>query len=68
VAVLRAAVKRFRHPVVGLLELDCEVLLTPDQRHSLVIHTARPGSASQDRLRLLQVVGLQDMAAGPPGA
>ncbi|MEU3557986.1 helix-turn-helix transcriptional regulator [Streptomyces fragilis] len=66
VAVPRAAVKRFRHPVVGLLELDCEVLLTPDRRRSLVVHTARPGSASQDRLRLLQVVGLQDMTTGGP--
>ncbi|MFE5212343.1 helix-turn-helix transcriptional regulator [Streptomyces sp. NPDC056600] len=67
VAVLRTAVKRFRHPVVGLLELDCEVLLTPDRRRSLVVHTARPGSGAQERLRLLQVVGLQDMTAGPPG-
>ena len=30
VAVRRADVKRFLHPVVGLLELDCEVLLNPD--------------------------------------
>jgi transcriptional regulator with XRE-family HTH domain len=62
VAVRRGATKRFRHPVVGLLELDCEVLLSPDHRQSLVIHSARPGTESHDRLRLLTVVGLQDMS------
>ncbi|MGW1914862.1 helix-turn-helix transcriptional regulator [Streptomyces sp. NPDC002076] len=61
VAVRRSATKRFRHPVVGLLELDCEVLLTDDHRHQLVLHTARPGTESYERLQLLRVVGLQDM-------
>ncbi|MGW0607932.1 helix-turn-helix transcriptional regulator [Streptomyces sp. NPDC002640] len=66
VAVHRASVKRFRHPVVGLLELDCELLLAPGGRHSLVLHTARPGTEAHDRLRLLQVVGLQDLSTAPP--
>jgi transcriptional regulator with XRE-family HTH domain len=66
VAVRRGATKRFRHPVVGLLELDCEVLLTDDHRHQLVLHTARPGTESYERLQLLRVVGLQDMT--PQGA
>ncbi|MEV8560005.1 helix-turn-helix transcriptional regulator [Streptomyces sp. NPDC051917] len=66
VAVRRDATKRFRHPVVGLLELDCEVLLTDDHRHHLVLHTARPGTESYERLQLLRVVGLQDMT--PQGA
>ncbi|WP_053661560.1 helix-turn-helix transcriptional regulator [Streptomyces sp. MMG1121] len=61
VAVRRASAKRFRHPVVGLLELDCEVLLTDDRRHQLILHTARPGTASHERLQLLRVVGVQDM-------
>ena len=30
VAVRRSDVKRFLHPVVGELDLDCEVLLSPD--------------------------------------
>ncbi|MGW4567318.1 helix-turn-helix transcriptional regulator [Streptomyces sp. NPDC004561] len=64
VAVRRAATKRFRHPVVGLLELDCEVLLSHEHRQLLVIHTARPGTESHERLQLLRVVGLQDMTAG----
>ncbi|MFR9799609.1 helix-turn-helix transcriptional regulator [Streptomyces sp. MS06] len=61
VAVRRSGTKRFLHPVVGLLELDCEVLLSP-AHHQLVVHSARPGTASYERLRLLRVVGLQDMA------
>ncbi|MEU9244679.1 helix-turn-helix transcriptional regulator [Streptomyces sp. NPDC048385] len=61
VAVRRATTKRFLHPAVGLLELDCEVLLNADTHQHLVIHTARPGTESHERLRLLQVVGLQDM-------
>ncbi|WP_097254750.1 helix-turn-helix transcriptional regulator [Streptomyces sp. Ag109_G2-15] len=64
VAVRRTSTKRFRHPVVGLLELDCEVLLTDDHRHHLVLHTARPGTESYERLQLLRVVGLQDMTPG----
>ncbi|MFQ3562613.1 helix-turn-helix transcriptional regulator [Streptomyces gramineus] len=61
VAVRRATVKRFLHPAVGLLELDCEVLLNADTHQQLVVHTARPGTASHERLQLLRVVGLQDM-------
>ncbi|MEU9152434.1 helix-turn-helix transcriptional regulator [Streptomyces sp. NPDC048417] len=61
VSVRRAATKRFRHPAVGLLELDCEVLLAADHNQLLVIHTARPGTESHERLQLLRVLGLQDM-------
>jgi hypothetical protein len=66
VAVRRASVKRFRHPLVGLMELDCEVLLSQDHRQHLIIHTARPGTESHERLQLLRVVGLQDLS--PSGA
>ncbi|MFG2961874.1 MULTISPECIES: helix-turn-helix transcriptional regulator [unclassified Streptomyces] len=61
VAVRRATTKRFRHPTVGLLELDCEVLLNADTHQQLVVHTARPGTESYERLQLLRVVGLQDL-------
>jgi hypothetical protein len=54
------ATKRFLHPVVGLLELDCEVMLSHEHHQLLVVHTARPGT--QDHERLLRVVGLQDMS------
>ncbi|MGW1585681.1 helix-turn-helix transcriptional regulator [Streptomyces sp. NPDC002386] len=66
VSLRRPSSKRFVHPVVGLLELDCEVLLSHEGRQQLIIHTARPGTESYERLRLLQVVGLQDMAPSSP--
>ncbi|GAA5217185.1 helix-turn-helix transcriptional regulator [Streptomyces thinghirensis] len=52
-------VKRFRHPQVGALELNCQILLDPEQSHRLVVYTAVPGSESHDRLRLLAVIGPQ---------
>ncbi|TDE28643.1 XRE family transcriptional regulator [Nonomuraea mesophila] len=61
VAVRRNDVKRFVHPVVGLLELECEVLANPEHDQRLIIYTARPGSDSYERLELLRVVGLQDL-------
>ncbi|MEU0406563.1 helix-turn-helix transcriptional regulator [Streptomyces griseorubiginosus] len=56
------ATKRFLHPLVGLLELDCEVMLSHQHHHLLVVHTARPGTDAYERLQLLRVVGLQDMS------
>jgi transcriptional regulator with XRE-family HTH domain len=64
VAVRRSDVKRIVHPVVGELELDCEVLLSAGHDQRLVIHSARPGTESYERLRLLRVVGLQNLTAG----
>lgn len=62
VAVRRASTKRFLHPTVGLLDLDCEVLLSSGDNQLLIVHTARPGTESYERLQLLRVVGLQDMS------
>ncbi|MBL1096597.1 MmyB family transcriptional regulator [Streptomyces coffeae] len=58
----RSPVRRFRHPAVGELELECEVLLSADHGQRLIVYTARPGSDSAERLELLRVVGLQDLA------
>ncbi|MET9208100.1 helix-turn-helix transcriptional regulator [Streptomyces bacillaris] len=55
-------VKRFIHPEVGVLELNCQRLLDPDQSHSLLVYTAAPGSESYDRLRLLSVIGARAMS------
>ncbi|WP_069759055.1 helix-turn-helix transcriptional regulator [Streptomyces sp. LUP47B] len=60
------ATKRFVHPVVGLLELDCEVMVSHEHRHLLVVHTARPGTEAYERLQLLRVVGLQDLTPHEP--
>jgi hypothetical protein len=54
-------VKHFIHPEVGALELNCQILLDPEQAHRLVVYTAVPGSESHDRLRLLAVIGVQSL-------
>lgn len=50
-------IKRYNHPQVGLLELNCQVLLDPDESHTLLVFTAAPGSESYEKLQLLSVVG-----------
>ncbi|MEV0094085.1 helix-turn-helix transcriptional regulator [Streptomyces sp. NPDC050738] len=66
VAVRRSAVKRFVHPVVGVLELDCEVLAVAERGQNLIVHSARPGTEAYERLQLLRVVGLQDFSPQLP--
>ncbi|PAZ09719.1 transcriptional regulator [Streptomyces sp. SA15] len=68
VSLRRPSTKRFRHPSVGLLELECEVLLSHEHHHLLIVHTACPGTESYERLQLLRVVGLQDMSPSGSGA
>jgi hypothetical protein len=58
----RSAHKRLRHPVVGWLDLDCEALHDPDRDQWVVLYTAPPGTPSHEALRLLRVVGTQDLA------
>ena len=50
-------IKRYQHADVGLLELNCQVLLDPEQSHSLLVYTAVPGSDSYEKLKLLSVIG-----------
>ncbi|MEV0719464.1 helix-turn-helix transcriptional regulator [Asanoa sp. NPDC050611] len=46
--------KRFRHPVVGPLTLDCDTWTSPDDPDQrLVVLTAEPGSPSDEALRIL---------------
>lgn len=53
--------KRFIHPEVGLLDLECQTLLDPEQSHFLLVYTAKPGSESHEKLQLLSVIGsIQD--------
>ncbi len=51
--------KRFLHPTVGLLQLNCQTLLDPEQAQRLLVYTAVPGSESYAKLELLAVVGTQ---------
>ncbi|TCM51542.1 helix-turn-helix protein [Kribbella sp. VKM Ac-2568] len=59
VGVRHSGTKRFRHPVVGDLELFCQLLDDPEQQQTLLVFTASPGSESDERLRLLSVLGHQ---------
>ncbi|WP_402465538.1 helix-turn-helix transcriptional regulator [Isoptericola aurantiacus] len=49
------------HPVVGEIEVDCQVLLTEDRLQALLVLTAAPGTVAAERIRLLGVVGTQDL-------
>jgi hypothetical protein len=53
--------KTFQHPVVGPVEVDCDVLDLSDSDQQVVIYTATPGSPSEEALRLLAVIGTQRM-------
>ncbi|MFG2914850.1 helix-turn-helix transcriptional regulator [Kitasatospora sp. NPDC048298] len=57
VARRRSGRKRLLHPVVGPMELECEVLAAAGDGQLLLVHTAAPGSDSASRLELLRAVG-----------
>ena len=57
VGIRNSEVKRFLHPEVGELSLYCQMVLDPDQMHTLLVFTATPGTPSADKVRLLNVVG-----------
>jgi hypothetical protein len=51
--------KRFVHPQVGELTLDCETLATDEAGQRLVILGAAPGTEAHGKLQLLHVLGEQ---------
>jgi hypothetical protein len=61
VGIRPSGLKRYRHPEVGALELNCQTLRDPDQSHHLLVYTAVPGSESYERLQLLSVIGTQTL-------
>lgn len=63
VRVRRSTHKRLHHPVVGWLDLDCEALHDPQRDQWIVLYTAAPGTPSHEALRLLKVIGTQDLTA-----
>jgi transcriptional regulator with XRE-family HTH domain len=63
VGVTYAGTKRIIHPQVGTISLHCQVLVDPDQSQSLLVFTAIPGSQDHDKLRLLSVIGSQELAS-----
>ncbi|GAA2889668.1 helix-turn-helix transcriptional regulator [Nonomuraea rubra] len=63
VAVRRASRKTLLNARVGPLVMDCETLITPDQRQQLLVFT--PGDdETRERLDLLRVLGLEEFPTG----
>ncbi|MDO3645611.1 helix-turn-helix transcriptional regulator [Nocardia mangyaensis] len=58
VGIVPREVKRYLHPAVGLLELNCQILQDSAQSNSLLVYTAVPGSESYEKLQLLSAVGV----------
>ncbi len=48
-------VKRFVHPEIGVLELNCQTLVDPGQSHVLVVYTPVPDPESRDRMDRLRL-------------
>ncbi|WP_278236703.1 helix-turn-helix transcriptional regulator [Isoptericola sp. AK164] len=62
-------IKRMRHPVVGLLELEYNTLGLPgDEGLGMTVYTAAPGSEAQEKLALLASWWASEKAARTPGA
>lgn len=53
--------KRLQHPEVGVMDMQCQFLLDPEQGQTLLVLTATPGTESYERLQLLTVLGTQDV-------
>ena len=64
VRATHAREKRVQHPEVGVMELQCQFLVDPEQGQTLLVLTATPGTESYEMLQLLSVIGTQALAAG----
>ncbi|MEY9965842.1 transcriptional regulator with XRE-family HTH domain [Streptacidiphilus sp. MAP12-16] len=65
VAVRRGERKRIIHPTLGVVEINCQNLFSEDGRQRLQFYTAPPGGPAVEQLRLLGVIGTQDLTGGP---
>ncbi|MDT7620069.1 MAG: hypothetical protein QOD82_2004 [Pseudonocardiales bacterium] len=54
--------KKLLHPEIGLITLQCQMLLDPDQSQSLLVFTATPGTEDHEKLQLLSVIGGQRLS------
>jgi transcriptional regulator with XRE-family HTH domain len=59
VAPLTSAPKRLLHPVVGELDLQCDVVLSPATGHRLIIFRPREGSDALSKMDFITVLGQQ---------
>jgi transcriptional regulator with XRE-family HTH domain len=54
--------KTFRHPQVGEITVDCDVLSVQGSDLEVIVYTAPPGSADAHALELLGAIGLQQFS------
>jgi hypothetical protein len=59
---LRSGSVTIKHPELGPLVLDCDVLLVPDGDQTVLVYSAEPGTPSASALELLRVTGLERFA------
>jgi len=59
----RSTRKLLQHPVVGLLDCECDVVLSPASQQRLVLFRATPGSGTAERMDMLRVLGAQEFAS-----
>ncbi|WP_280396621.1 helix-turn-helix transcriptional regulator [Nocardia carnea] len=59
-------VKSIVHPEVGVIDFDCETLLTTSATQRLLIYRPRPGTDAAEKLELLRVIGTQRLDSAEP--
>lgn len=64
VEVRRDQRKRLVHPVVGPIDVDCQVLHVPDRDQRVVIYAPVPGSRSHEALRRLKALSAYRSPSG----
>jgi transcriptional regulator with XRE-family HTH domain len=57
----RHMIKSIDHPQLGPITLICDVLVVPERDQHVVLFTAGPGTPAREALRLLSVIGLQQL-------
>ncbi|WP_284251704.1 helix-turn-helix transcriptional regulator [Litorihabitans aurantiacus] len=62
VHVTHAQHKRLQHPEVGVMDLDCQMMLDPATGHVLLVLTAAPGTESHEKLALVSMLGPRQTA------
>jgi hypothetical protein len=68
VEVRRSMTKLVDHPVVGRVEVECQVLHVPDTDQRLVLYTAAPGTPFAEALQKLRALDPHDTPAAPSGS
>ncbi|MET0197816.1 MAG: helix-turn-helix transcriptional regulator [Rhodococcus fascians] len=55
--------KRLQHPRVGLLDCECDVVISPPSGQRLVLFRGAPGTDTHEKLELLGAIGMQEIGS-----